>query len=110
MELQFASEQSSKSTYVHLSKILSVPNVEIVKLIGVPTTLDELWKTMLLVIKRTLLKKVTRFLLELSNEQIIEGEPIARTKCCETIKKELLSGKKEGEVLVEVKQLTNSQE
>ncbi|CAB3365042.1 Hypothetical predicted protein [Cloeon dipterum] len=96
LDLEFNSEQSSKSTHVHLSKILSVPNLEKVTLTRVPTTLDELWETMVLITRGTILKKVTRFELELSKEQMIEDELIARTKCCQTIKEEMLSDKKEG--------------
>ncbi|CAB3365041.1 Hypothetical predicted protein [Cloeon dipterum] len=92
LELHFISEQSSNPTYVHLSIILSVPNLEKVRLFGVPTTTDELWETMLLVNRRSILKNVTHFLLELSNVQMIEGELFARNKCCQTIEKELQSG------------------
>ncbi|CAB3365040.1 Hypothetical predicted protein [Cloeon dipterum] len=103
--LIFVSKQSSNPTHVHLSKILSVPNLENVKLIRVPATLGELWNTMLLVTKRTILKKVTHFELELSNEQMIEREIDARIKCCETIKNELLSDKEKGEIFRRVLEL-----
>ncbi|CAB3365038.1 Hypothetical predicted protein [Cloeon dipterum] len=109
LELQFAPEQSYAATYVHLSKILSVPNLEKVTLTRVPTSLDELWRTMLLVAKRAILKRVTHFKLHLRNKDMIEKEIIAITRCCQSIKEELLSDKKEAEMFVEVTPLTPPQ-
>ncbi|CAB3365034.1 Hypothetical predicted protein [Cloeon dipterum] len=103
LELEFVFNHTYAATYVHLSKILSVPNLEKVGLTRVPTSLDELWKTMLLVAKRAILKKVTHFKLHLLDKDMIEKEIIAITRCCQSIKEELLlSGKEKGEMFVEV--------
>ncbi|CAB3365037.1 Hypothetical predicted protein [Cloeon dipterum] len=102
LQLEFACKKTFSQAYVELSKILSVPNLEGVRLIRVPTTLDELWETMILVTERKILKKVTYFVLELFDEQIIENEIIARARCCQTIKDKLLSNIEEVEKFVEV--------
>ncbi|CAB3387383.1 Hypothetical predicted protein [Cloeon dipterum] len=64
LELEFSNE-SNRDAYIPLSDILSAPNLERVRMIRIPATLEELGSTMILVKEQKILKKVDRFELEL---------------------------------------------
>ncbi|CAB3385131.1 Hypothetical predicted protein [Cloeon dipterum] len=64
LELEFSIE-CNRNVYVYISNILSVPNLEKVRMFRVPTTLKELTCTVNLVKNKKILKKVNHFELEL---------------------------------------------
>ncbi|CAB3387385.1 Hypothetical predicted protein [Cloeon dipterum] len=70
LELQFSSN-SCRNAYIQLSRILSAPNLEKVMMIRVPVSLQELVRTMDLVKKQKILKKVNHFELEVCENKSI---------------------------------------
>ncbi|CAB3387381.1 Hypothetical predicted protein [Cloeon dipterum] len=111
LELEFSNE-SNRDAYIPLSDILSAPNLERVRMIRVPSTLEELESTMILVKEQKILKKVDRFELELCENESISNKYIVcgnfggvdrhTTPECDNIKSGLRAFRKEAKI-IEVK-------